>query len=59
MDAGERWGFGQHLFDGLLKEAERLGERMAGPMYGLLLTRTYDESGSYHRYVEAYLPLVD
>lgn len=58
VDAGERWGFGQHLFDGLLKEAERLGERMAGPMYGLLLTRTYDESGSYHRYVEAYLPLV-
>ena len=59
VDAGERWGFGQKLFEGLLGEAERLGERPAGPLYGLLLSRTYDASGSYHRYVEAYLPLVD
>lgn len=59
VDAGERWGFGQRLFEGLLGEAERLGERPVGPLYGLLLSRTYDASGSYHRYVEAYLPLVD
>lgn len=59
VDAGERWGFGQRLFEGLLGEAERLGERPVGPLYGLLLSRTYDASGSYHRYVEAYLPLID
>lgn len=59
VDAGERWGFGQALFEGLLNEAARLGERAVGPLYGLLLARTYDESGSYHRYVEAYLPLLD
>lgn len=59
VDAGERWGFGQQLFEGLLNEAERLGGHPAGPLYGLLLSRTYDTSGSYHRYVEVYLPLAD
>lgn len=59
VDAGERWGFGQRLFVDLLNEAERLGEQPAGPLYGYLLTRTYDEAGSYHRYVEACLPLRD
>ena len=59
VDAGERWGFGQPLFVDLLNEADRLGEQPAGPLYGYLLTRTYDEAGSYHRYVEACLPLSD
>ena len=59
VDAGERWGFGQQLFEDLLKEAERMGTRPAGPLYGLLLSRTYDATGSYHRYVESFLPLFD
>lgn len=57
VDAGERWNFGQALFQGLLDEAERLGEQPLGMLYGFLLTRTYDEAGGYHRYVEAVLPL--
>lgn len=57
VDAGERWGFGQHLFAGLLQEAERLGEKPAGPLFGFLLARTYDQDGGYHRYVQACLPL--
>lgn len=58
VDAGERWGFGRQLFEGLLEEAERLGEQPLGTIYGLLLARTYDEVGCYHRYVEAVLPLM-
>ncbi|MBQ6524884.1 MAG: MerR family transcriptional regulator [Atopobiaceae bacterium] len=57
IDAGERWSFGRALFTGLLEEAERRGTRPRGMFFGLLLTRTYDEAGGYHRYVEAALPL--
>ena len=57
VDAGERWGFGRRLFDGLVAEAERLGRKPLGMLCGYLLTRTYDEDGRYHRYVEAVLPL--
>ncbi|MDO4538633.1 MAG: MerR family transcriptional regulator [Coriobacteriales bacterium] len=59
VDAGERWGFGQHLFEGLLEEAARRGRVAEGPLYGYLLTRTYDERGGYHRFVQAYLPLAE
>ena len=57
VDAGERWGFGRALFEGLLAEARRRGETPAGPIYGFLLARTHDERGGYHRFVEACLPL--
>ncbi len=57
VDAGERWGFGLHLFDGLVAEARRLGKEPLGMLCGYLLTRTYDKDGGYHRYVEAMLPL--
>ncbi len=57
VDAGERWGFGRHLFDGLVAEAKRLGKKPRGMLCGYLITRTYDKDGRYHRYVEAMLPL--
>ena len=57
VDAGERWGFGLHLFDGLIAEAHRLGKEPLGSLCGYLLTRAYDKDGGYHRYVEAMLPL--
>jgi len=59
VDAGERWNFGQALFTDLLNEAERRSERPRGTLWGLLLSRTYDEQGGYHRYIEAILPLED
>ena len=59
IDAGERWSFSQALFADLLEEARRQGERPLGMLWGLLLTRTYDAGGGYHRYVEAILPLED
>ena len=57
FDAGERGGFGVELFSGLVKQAEAIGERPAGPLYGYLVARTFGEDGSYHRYVEGMLPL--
>ncbi len=59
VDAGERWNFGHALFTQLLEEAERRGERPCGALWGLLLSRTHDEMGGYHRYVKAFLPLED
>ncbi len=59
VDAGERWSFGQTLFTNLLEEANRRDERPRGMLWGLLLSRTHDEMGGYHRYVEALLPLED
>lgn len=55
-DAGERWGFGRHLFDGLLAEASRRGLEPAGDLCGYLLVRSTGEDG-YHRYVKAILPV--
>ena len=59
VDAGERGGFGIELFSPLLERAKEMSVRPAGPLYGYLLARTYGEDGSYHRYVEAMLPLAD
>lgn len=59
VDAGERGRFGIELFSGLMEQAEALGERPAGPLYGYLLARTHGEDGSYHRYMEGMLPLAD
>lgn len=59
VDAGDRGGFGAELFAGLLEQAHALGERPAGPLYGYLLARTHGEDGTYHRFVEGMLPLLD
>ena len=59
VDAGGRGGFGLDLFSRLIEQARAMGERPAGPLYGYLLARAYGEDGSYHRYVEGMLPLLD
>ena len=58
VDAGERWGFGLSLFEGLAAEARARGLRHADTVHGVLVARVH-ENGSYHRYLRAYLPVVD
>lgn len=57
VDAGERWGFGLSLFDGLVAEAKARGLEHVGAVHGVLVARVH-EDGRYHRYLRAYLPLV-
>lgn len=56
IDAGERWSFGQHLFEDLCAEAQRRGLQPTSGPRGVLVARTHDTDG-YHRYVRAYLPI--
>ena len=57
VDAGERWNFGNRLFEAMVSEARTRGETPAGPLYGHLLSRVHDQNRSFHRYIEAVLPL--
>lgn len=56
VDAGERWGFGRGLFDGLLAEAAARGLEPVDGVQGVLLARVHAQDG-YHRYLRVYLPV--
>lgn len=58
LDAGERGSFSRPLFQGLINEADARGLRYVGAIHGVLVTRVH-EGERYHRYLRAYLPLVD
>lgn len=58
LDAGERGSFSRPLFQGLINEADARGLRYVGAIHGVLVARVH-EGERYHRYLRAYLPLVD
>ncbi len=58
VDAGERWSVGLGLFEGLFNEATARGLRPRGELCADLVARAHGQDG-YHRYLHAYLPVLE